>query len=471
MAFFGTQRLLSLAVLVMGALSLSGCGLKEQAPPGYLVSLEIWGVFDDSDAYTKAIAEYQRINPYIKGIQYRKLSPDTYKEDLINAFASGKGPDIFMIRNSWRGAFEDKTAPAPTELLTERAYRDAFVDVVASDFIGTENKIYGIPLSADSLALYYNKDLFNAAGISEAPKTWDEVASLTRRLTTLDQFGNITLSGVAMGTGTNINRSSDILTALMLQLGSEIKNKDSKKMSRVSFIDQPSRQALEYYTQFAKIGSPSYSWNARQHYSIDSFYEGTAAMMINYSWQYDTIKQKNAKLNIGVAKLPQFNADAPVNVGNYWGYAVSKENSKEEDPFAPKTATPMDPAKENYLRTFEAWQFLKFLTMEGNDKKMTLMNGLAGTTKDVVLEVDPTADYLAKTKKPAARRDIVEEQQNDVRLAPFAYGNLIAKNWYQGNPEAVDGIFVDMIEAVVRGEKSSQDALSTAANRINLLNR
>lgn len=463
------QRFLAVGVLITSAFVLSGCGLKDQAPPSYLVSLEVWGVFDDSDAYTKAFSEYQRINPYIKGIQYRKLAPETYKEDLVNAFASGKGPDIFMIRNSWRLAFEDKTAPAPAELLTERVYRDAFVDVVASDFIGTENKIYGVPLSADSLALYYNKDLFNAAGISEAPKTWDEVASLTRRLTTLDQFGNVTLSGVAMGTGTNINRSSDILTALMMQLGSELK--EPKKSGRVSFIDQPSRQALDFYTQFAKIGSPSYSWNARQHYSIDSFYEGTAAMMINYSWQYDTIKQKNAKLNIGVAKLPQFNADAPVNLGNYWGYAVSKENSKEVDPFASASAPPMDPAQENYLRTFEAWQFLKFLTLEGNDKKMTLMNGLAGTTKEVVLEVDPTADYLAKTKKPAARRDIVEQQQNDVRLAPFAYGNLIAKNWYQGNPEAVDGIFVDMIEAVVRGEKSSQDALSTAANRINLLSR
>jgi ABC-type glycerol-3-phosphate transport system substrate-binding protein len=374
-----------------------------------------------------------------------------------------------MVRNSWRSAFEDKTAPAPTELLTERDFRSAFVDVVASDFIGTDSKIYGIPLSADSLALYYNKDLFNAAGISQAPETWDEVARLAGRLTSLDQFGNITLSGVALGTGTNINRSSDILTAMMLQLGSEIK--EPKKSGRVSFIDQPSRQALDYYTQFAKIGSPAYTWNARQHYSIDSFYEGTTAMMINYSWQYDTIKQKNAKLNIGVAPLPQFNTDAPVNVANYWGYAVSKENSKEVDPFAPKTTTPVDPEKENYLRTFEAWQFLKFLTMEGNDKKMTLINGLAGTTKEATLEIDPTAEYLAKTKKPAARRDILEEQQKDVRLAPFAYGNLIAKNWYQGNPEAVDGIFVDMIEAVVRGEKSSQDALSTAANRINLLSR
>lgn len=469
MSWFGVERFISLAVLTVSAVVLSGCGLKDQAPPGYLVSLEIWGVFDDSDAYTKAIAEYQRINPYIKGIQYRKLSPETYKEDLINAFAAGKGPDIFMVRNSWRSAFEDKTAPAPTELLTERDFRSAFVDVVASDFIGTENKIYGIPLSADSLALYYNKDLFNAAGISQAPETWDEVARLAGRLTSLDQFGNITLSGVALGTGTNINRSSYVLTALMFQLGSEIK--EPKKGGRVSFIDQPSRQALDFYTQFAKIGSPAYTWNARQHYSIDSFYEGTTAMMINYSWQYDTIKQKNAKLNIGVAPLPQFNKDAPVNVANYWGYAVSKENSKEEDPFAQKSATPTDPAKENYLRTFEAWQFLKFLTMEGKDKKMTLINGLAGTTKEAVLEIDPTAEYLAKTKKPAARRDILEEQQKDVRLAPFAYGNLIAKNWYQGNPEAVDGIFIDMIDAVVSGAKSSQDALSTAANRINLLSR
>ena len=92
----------------LGGLGLSGCGFKSSAPEGYQVSLEIWGVFDDSDAYANAISAYRKINPYVKDIQYRKLSPETYKEDLINAFASGKGPDIFMIRNSWRAPFEDK---------------------------------------------------------------------------------------------------------------------------------------------------------------------------------------------------------------------------------------------------------------------------------------------------------------------------------------------------------------------------
>jgi hypothetical protein len=87
------------------------------------------GVFDDSDAYSEAIAEYIKLNPHVGDIQYRKLSPETYKEDLVEAFAAGKGPDIFMIRNAWRAPFENKTAPAPEGLLTEREYRESLVDV------------------------------------------------------------------------------------------------------------------------------------------------------------------------------------------------------------------------------------------------------------------------------------------------------------------------------------------------------
>ena len=41
--------------------------------------------------------------------------------------------------------------------------------MVATDFMGPDKKIYGAPLSVDSLALYYNKDIFTAAGINEIP--------------------------------------------------------------------------------------------------------------------------------------------------------------------------------------------------------------------------------------------------------------------------------------------------------------
>lgn len=469
MLSFASHRISLTFFLLLGTLVLSGCGFKPSSGEGYKVSLEIWGVFDDSDAYTDAINQYRNINPYIKDIQYRKLSPETYKKDLIDAFAAGKGPDIFMVRNSWRASFEDKTAPAPGTLLTEKEYRDAFADVVSSDFIGTENKIYGIPLSADSLALYYNKDIFNAAGISQAPETWDEVAEVARKLTTLDQFGTITRSGIALGTGTNINRSSDILTTMMLQRGVEPQNSSNR---RVDFSQPGAIEALDAYTHFSRITSPDYSWNARQHYSIDAFYEGTAAMMLNYSWQYETIRQKNAKLNIGIARLPQLHAETPVNLANYWGYAVSKNKTMDESDFAPTNkSTVVSAEKQNAVRTFEAWQFLKFLALQGEKKSLVLTNGLTGTTKEFPIASDPTKNYLEKTRKPAARRDLIAKQQDDVVLAPFAYGNLIAKNWYQGDPEAVDGIIIDMIDSVVRGEKTLLDALSVATSRSNLLNR
>ncbi len=468
MWLFSKKRNFFFIIVLSSALLLSGCGFKKAAPEKYQVKLEIWGVFDDSDMYADILGRYRKINPYVGEINYRKLPLETYKEDLLDALAAGKGPDIFMIRNSWRGAFEDKVAVAP-ESLTERYYRDTFVDVVAEDFI-KEGKIYGVPLTADSLALYYNKDLLNAAGIARPPVTWEELLDNLDKFNRVDQFGNLIQSAVALGTAYNINRSTDVLMAIMLQMGSNIGRTGQR---RVEFADDNSRKALEFYTQFANISSSTYSWNPRLHYSIDSFYEGTLGMMINYSWHYATIKQKNAKLNFAVAPLPQFAGTAPANFANYWGFAVAKNKVTEmpQNTGDQKVVVKPDAEKQNFLRVHEAWQLLNYMAFPHPGNILTLQNGIAGTTKDFPLTFDPTKQYLEKTGKPAARRDLIEEQKNDVVLAPFAAGNLIARNWYQGNPEGVETIFAEMISAVNNNEKSVYDVLTTAVNRVDVLNR
>jgi multiple sugar transport system substrate-binding protein len=439
---------------------LGGCGFKSAAPEGYQVDLEVWGVFDDSDAYQEIISAYQEMNPYVN-IEYRKLQPENYEEELLQALAANKGPDIFMLRNAWVAPFQDKIEPAP-EKYTEKAYREAFVDVVAGDFIGSDNKIYGAPLSVDSLALYYNKDLFNAAGIATPPATWEQLAADVELLTKLGSTGNFEQSGVALGTAMNINRSTDVFSAIMFQLGGE-----PGEPSRVDLSNEETRKAMEFYTQFANIRSPLYSWNSSQHYSIDSFYEGTLAMMINYSWQYPTIKQKNAKLNIGIAPLPQFASGIQSNVANYWGFAVtrnkeyvSKDTTKEDT---------MTQEKYTKLRRHEAWQFLRYMTYPEPDKVVTLENGLTGTTKDFPLSLDATAKYLEITKKPAARRDLIDVQKQDVILGPFATGNLLAKHWQHADVDKAEAVLAETIESVVRGERTIQDALDIATNRLRVL--
>lgn len=450
-------RVLLAVPVLFGAISLSGCG-KDSAPAPYTVDLEVWGLFDDSSAYQEALAAFRDLNKdHIGNVTYRKMSEATYQEDIVRAFAEGKGPDIFLIRNSWLPKFETLIAPAPAYQFSEKEYRDAFADVVAHDFV-VEGKTYGAPLSIDSLALYYNKDLFNAAGIANPPSTWDEFLINSKALSSVDTFGNIVQSGAAFGTAKNINRSPDILLALGLQRGAIVESKGTADTLQIT--GDPMGQAFDFYSQFSKIGSESYSWNSRQHYSIDAFYEGSLAMMVNYSWHIDTIRRKNAKLNFAVAALPQFSGFQPSNYANYWSFVVAKN---KVPPVVAEGQPALFPVERyNDLRVHESWQLLHYLTFPHPEKSITLRNPLSNTSAVLPVEDDPAKTYLEKTRKPAARRDLIEEQKRDPLLAPFASGNLLAKSWRIGEIERAEGVIAESIESVDRGENTVRGALQSA---------
>jgi len=99
-------------VLILSMVILSGCGCATTQPNNYEVRLEVWG-FDDSDAMAKVISEYQKRNPRVKEIVYKKITIDTYETELMDALATGNGPDIFLIHNTWLPKHADKLAPAP----------------------------------------------------------------------------------------------------------------------------------------------------------------------------------------------------------------------------------------------------------------------------------------------------------------------------------------------------------------------
>ncbi|MCD6149298.1 extracellular solute-binding protein [bacterium] len=444
--------------LVSSLIFLSGCSKKEAS--NYKVNLEIWGIFDDSNStYADIIKSYKDINPFVGEIKYRKFTADSYKKDLLDAMASGQGPDICLIHNTWLLYFKDKITPSPEYILGEKEFRDNFVDVAANDFLG-EGKIYAAPLSVDSLALYYNKDLFNSEGIVSPPATWEEFNNDVKKLTRVGEFGDIIQSGAALGTAYNINRSIDILGLLMFQNGASIVNEDRNQVN----FGKESENALEFYTQFARLGSDAYTWNKKAHYSIDAFYEGTAAMMLNYSWHYQTVKSKNAKLNFGVAPVPQISRENPANYANYWGLAVVKNKIQETENGRGGGAELA--AVNNNMRIHEAWQFLKFLTTKNNGS-FTVTHAVSGKTKKFPVSFDPAKNYLEKTGRPAARRDIIEEQKSDPVLGPFVYGNLIAKSWHQPDPEAAETILAEAIDSVNQGNSSVSQALKTAESRIN----
>ncbi len=441
------------SVLLVPIFFLSGCVKQKEVT--YSTDLEIWGIFDDSDAFGSLFEAYRKINPFIHDLKYRKFTIDTYKKDLLDALATGNPPDIFYIQSTWLPEFQDKVEPADPQILGEAEFRKNFVDVVVSDAL-VDGKVYGAPLSVDSLALYYNKDLFNYEAITAPPKTWTEFNDVVRRLVKKDSFGQITQSGAAIGTAYNINRSTDIFQALLLQSGLDM-NAGDKQL----FLGNSGDAVLDYYTQFARGNSALYTWNPRMHYSIDAFYEGNLGMMLNYSWQYETIKRKNAKMNFAVVPLPQSDNGVKANFSNYWILVVAKNKFDTESP---------DPQLKNKVRIHEAWQLIKYLTV-GQSGSMTLQNGVTGNPKTFSLPLDPTEQYLEKTKKPAARFDLIEKQKSDPILAPFATGNLIAKSWREPDSDEVDKIIAEAIDGVNVGKYSTQEAIRLIESRIGVLFR
>lgn len=460
------KKIFLLALIFSVSINFSGC-IFQDPTPAISVDLEIWGVFDNNEDFADAIRAYGEISPFVGNIQYRKFSTDDYKRDLIDALAAGNGPDILMINNSWIAEFENKVAVAPDNILGEREYRENFVDAAVTDFLNLDGKVLATPLSVDSLALYYNKDIFNANGITSPPRTWDEFVDVSMEITEVNEFGDIMQSGAAMGSVSNINRSTDIINLLLFQNGVQLPTRQNSELNLTRSVESESGQvvssganAVEFYTRFANPNAPTYSWSIDEsvHYSLDEFYEGDLGMMINFSWQYETIKSKNSKLNFAVAPVPQLNLDNPINVANYWAFAVSK--NKEID----------NPEITNEIRVHEAWQFLKFLTTR-NSGSFDIVSPLTGEARSFPIAIDPAQNYLNKTGNPAARRDLIETQKDDPVLGPFVTGNLIAKSWIRMNPELIEGVWNTVISDINRGNITINQGIDILRNRISSLLR
>jgi len=399
-----------------------------KTPKATPATLEIWGLDDEGDLQ-ELLANYKKENKHVT-INYKKKPLADYETELINAFAADKGPDIWLIHNTWLPKHKDKIKELPNELFSLSDFRTTFVEVVEKDLVD-ENKIYALPLYVDTLALFYNKDILNSAGIPLPPDTWEELITDLDKLIQRNQWGGIEQAGAALGTAENIDHSTDILALLMLQNGTKMVNEDKKSATfdESIYVEgkayQPGQDALRFYTDFSNPSKRTYTWNRQMSYSLDAFIEGKVAMMFNYSNQIPTIKDRAPYLNFGISSMPQIKGrNFDIDYANYWAFTVSKKTRVVQ----------------------EAWKFILYLNQKENAKK-----------------------YLETVNRPAARRDLVNSQKDDLELGVFTRQSLSAQTWYQVDSNAIETIFANAIESVVLGRANVTKAIQAAADQVTLL--
>ena len=167
----------------------------------------------------------------------------------------GGGPDIFRFHNTWLPSIIDIAASLPSSIMSNEEYASTFYPIIQSD-LKFDDAYYGISMGIDGLVLVYNNELFKRAGITSAPKTWDDVVRYADTLRVTDPDGRMTTSGIALGSAKNVEHFSDILGWMLLQNGADIRNLAAPEAVEVL---ANYRQFAEPQLNFWNSGTVSYT--------------------------------------------------------------------------------------------------------------------------------------------------------------------------------------------------------------------
>jgi len=440
----------SFLTLLLLPLIFGGAGCNLFGPPPVQmkpVTLEYWRTEDDPESLAELITAYQKTHPNVE-IVYKKMPVKDYETVLLTALAEDRGPDLFSIPNVWLHGWQTKLLPLPKETtiptmvvnqqkqivaqnkksatLSMIDLRNTYVELVTKDVVmkappakpgaRPEDAIYALPLSLDTLALYYNKELLKNAGIEKPPVTWSELLDQATILTVTDESGAIKQSGVALGLSENVMNFFDILTALMMQNGATMADDygtptfhEWPPTGRGNRSYPPAVEALLFYDSFAMEGAPNRSWSADMPDSLDAFVTGRTAFYFGYPIDAKEIKARAPKLDLGLAPLPQVDPDKIFNVARYPVEVVSK-----------KTKHPN-----------EAWDFIQFIS-----------------------QPDKVSSFLFVTKRPTAVRSLIKDQLVNPEIGAFAGQTLTARSWYKGvDYTEAEKAFATMIDTKPTAER------------------
>ena len=269
------------------------------------------------DWWTKMAADWNANNDTKVELDY--LVDYMQGNKLSTSFASGQGPDLFLIspgdflRYYNGGAMLDLTPFIDPEVQKD------FPDPV----MGTrkvDGKIYGIPMEVEPMAFYYSVKAFEDAKLNEndVPKTWDELLELGKKLTTADRFG--LLFHTDPGYYQNFT-----WYPFMWQGGGEFQTADGKS----AFNSPGVIAALKLFKDAIDSGAAPRQVNDGGYNLTANLAAGYCAIQNCGIWGIAAMKQNTPDVPFGMFKLPTPPGGKYVTVGGGWAFCA---NAKGKDP-------------------------------------------------------------------------------------------------------------------------------------------
>jgi len=316
-----TKKIVALiltAIMTTGVLA--GCGSTAStsstssttpaANENVVVTLGCWG---SSPAETKLLDDqiqaYQNDNP--KVTIKKIVAVGDYGQQLQTKIASKTAPDVFYLDVNLASAYIKKGVLAPIDEYLDKADLADFQPNLLKSY-QKDGKTYGLPKDYNTLGLFYDKTMLDAAGV-QVPTTWAELTAAAQKLT----------KGKVVGLALPDDAARFI--PFLYQGGLEaMADKDGKP----TFNTPEAAKGLAVYYDLLKKGYAKTPKDLGDDWSGASFTKGHAAMVIEGGWLIPSIKESAPNLKYGIAKLPK--GDKEGDIAFTLAYVMNKDSKNKK---------------------------------------------------------------------------------------------------------------------------------------------
>ncbi|AWV34209.1 ABC transporter substrate-binding protein [Paenibacillus sp. FSL H7-0716] len=255
------------------------------------------------------------------------------QQDMITKFltsaTNGGTPDV-LFWDRWRTSLyapKNVLHPVDEYLTRDGISEDDFYSESLRE-LSYDDKLYGLPLTVDARALFYNKKLLAEAGL-QPPTTWDELEAAATKLTKWN--GNkLETAGFSMG-------DLGLFNMYLQQAGGTMLTEDGK----TNFNNEQGKQVLEFWDRLMnkdKVYKVGFELGLGE--GQDAFVTGKVAMLYSGPWMLSTYNKYGKDLDYGIVPPPAGpNGDKGSVMGGFG--LVIPEGSKHKE---------------------EAWEFIKWWT-------------------------------------------------------------------------------------------------------------
>ncbi|MET9242504.1 ABC transporter substrate-binding protein [Nonomuraea sp. NPDC003709] len=287
------KRLAATALAVLSTIT-TGCASSDapSSSAGGVVRLKFWGDWsgEGEQQFKTMTAAFNKTHPKIQ-VDY------VVQEDMLTKFltasTSGQAPDV-MFWDRWRTAsYAPKGVLTPIDDLLkkdgierERFYGEALRELTHG------GKLYGLPLTVDARALFYNKAHLKEAGV-EPPRTWAELEQAAVKLTRREG-GKLVRAGLSMD-------DTGLFSMYLRQAGGQMVSDDC---SRTTFNGPQGLQVLDLWSRLVKAGVYQSGFEKGLGEGTDAFATGKVSMILTGPWNITTYQKYGKDLDFGIVPPP-----------------------------------------------------------------------------------------------------------------------------------------------------------------------